>query len=403
MFPLKKFGHPHSVYRLEYPAHWDQVIEKNGESCGFGPHERDDVGLWISIMPWSVDTDKLPDELPRLIQQALQGADAANLRRDTSLKHYGLVADITKEGQGGNYWILAGGDVVLFASSQVPVAERDDWNPPFLKVMASLQITREEQLLMRKVANDVMAELRKKHPDQDFEFEENRIRGEDRVVYLGNVFREVRASPSRREEIIKNFVNTLAAPATADIGHETWEDARGRIIPVLKPRNYLVPNTATEHLLTNEWLGEVVICYAIQSKKMYRFVTGWDLGRWGDIQPDALHEEAIGNLSRLPWPKQLEGARIKDGGRIIIVDTDDRLASSRLLHPDLHRLFSGPLGNPFWAGIPCRDTLVLYSDRRGLKLRTARRLRKDHDASAYPVSPRPFLVTRDGIALGADA
>src|SRR5947209_19354398 len=98
---LKSFVQPQSVYRLEYPAHWDQVGEKEGASCGFGPHERDDVGLWISILPMSVDTDKLPEELPRLIGQALQGADAANLRQDSTLRHYGLTADITKEGQGG--------------------------------------------------------------------------------------------------------------------------------------------------------------------------------------------------------------------------------------------------------------------------------------------------------------
>src|SRR4051812_34526907 len=84
MFPtsLKTFVHPHSVYRVEFPAHWDQIVEKDGESCGFGPHDRDDVGLWISILPMSVDTDRLVEELPRLIQQALRGADASNLRVD---------------------------------------------------------------------------------------------------------------------------------------------------------------------------------------------------------------------------------------------------------------------------------------------------------------------------------
>src|SRR5437016_3506888 len=35
----KTFVHPHKVYRLEYPAHWEQVIQKEGESCGFGPHD----------------------------------------------------------------------------------------------------------------------------------------------------------------------------------------------------------------------------------------------------------------------------------------------------------------------------------------------------------------------------
>ncbi len=78
--PLKTFLQPHSVYRLEYPAHWDQVVEKDGNSCGFGPHERDDVGLWISIMPMSVDTERLQEDLPMLMQQALQQSAAENLR-----------------------------------------------------------------------------------------------------------------------------------------------------------------------------------------------------------------------------------------------------------------------------------------------------------------------------------
>src|ERR1700733_2351526 len=106
MFPTtqKKFVHPQKVYHLEYPAHWDQVVEKEGESCGFGPHERDDVGLWISVLPFSVDTDRLGAELPKLFAQAIENVDATNVRRDPSLRHHGLVADVTKDGQGGHYW-----------------------------------------------------------------------------------------------------------------------------------------------------------------------------------------------------------------------------------------------------------------------------------------------------------
>src|SRR3954451_10747079 len=105
---LKTFVHPQSVYRLEYPSHWDQVTEKNGDSCGFGPHERDDVGLWISVMPMSVDTDRLAEDLPRLMAGALEKTEAANLRRDPTLRHHALIADITKDEQGGHYWIVAG-------------------------------------------------------------------------------------------------------------------------------------------------------------------------------------------------------------------------------------------------------------------------------------------------------
>jgi uncharacterized protein YtpQ (UPF0354 family) len=398
---LKTFVHPHSVYRLEYPSHWDLVQEKNGESCGFGPHDRDDVGLWISIMPMSVDADRLAQDLPKLMQQTIEKAGAANLRTDPTLRHFGMIADVTQDGQGGHYWILTGCDVVLFASSQVPVAERDEWNPLFAQVMASLQITREEEGLQRKVANLVLAKLRERWPEQEFEFEEHHIRGRNQVVYLSNLFRDVRAAPDRWEQAVHHFVNALNRTATAELGQEVWEEVQDCIVPLLKPRDYIDPNGPTQHLLTSEWLVDVVICYVIKRKKLFRFVTGWDLGRWG-LDAQTLHQKAIENLSALPWPDQLQGARTAEGGRIIVVDTNDSLASSRLLHPNLYRLFAEALGHPFWAGIPCRNTLVLYSDRRGLKQKIARRIRKDHDASAYPITPRPFLVTRDGIAPGGE-
>jgi uncharacterized protein YtpQ (UPF0354 family) len=395
--PVKTFVHPHSAYWLEYPAHWDQVVQREGDSCGFGPHERDDVGLWISIMPMSVDTDKLQQELPRLMQQAMQHGDGVDLRPDPSLRHFGLIADMTKEGEGGHYWIVAGGDLVLFASSQVPVAERDVWNPPFAKLMASLKITRDEQLFLRQVANEVLSTLKKRHPEEEFAYDNDKIRGKSRVVYLSNVLREVRSEPERREQIVKHFVDTLSQSSMADLGHEVWDEIRTNVVPILKHRDYINSESPTKHLLTREWLAEVLICYAIRSKTMFRFVTGWDVDRWG-LTADALHEQALANLVRLSWPRQLPGARVKDSGHVIVVETEDKLASSRLLHPELHRLFSGPLGSTFCVGIPCRDRLVLFSNRRELKQRIGRRLKRDCAASAYPITPRPFLVTQDGIA-----
>ena len=395
--PLKAFVHPAEVYRLEYPAHWDQVQQDEARSCGFGPHERDDVGLWISIMPVSLDTEKLANDLPRLMQEAISRSEASNMREDPTLRHQGLKADIQKEGQGGHYWIVAGGDVVLFASSQVPVAECDTWNPMFEQLMASLQITRDDELLMRKIANEVLEQLRKRHPEQKFEFDEKGIRGENQVVFLTNLYREVRRAPSRRAEIIKHFVENLSLSAQAQMGYEVWEEVHDFILPMLKHRDYINSSGPTRHLLTTEWLADVLICYVIKSKKFFRFVTGWDVNRW-ETTAQALHQLAIENLARLPWPKRLEGSRQPDGGRVVVVETQDSMASTRLLHPDFHRLFSGPLGSPFWAGIPDRNTLVTFSDRRALKKRIGRQLRKDHDTSAYPITPLAFLVTRDGIA-----
>jgi hypothetical protein len=99
--PLKTFVHPHSVYKLEYPAHWDQLTQKDGESCGFGPHDRDNVGLWISILPASVDTDKFAEDMPKMMEQSLAKTEAANPRWDKTMHDHAMVADMTKEGEGG--------------------------------------------------------------------------------------------------------------------------------------------------------------------------------------------------------------------------------------------------------------------------------------------------------------
>ncbi|HZW33617.1 MAG TPA: hypothetical protein VFF52_23050, partial [Isosphaeraceae bacterium] len=96
----KKFLHPAGVYRLEYPAHWDQVQKDEARSCGFGPHERDDVGLWISLMPVSVDSERMAEELPKILSQALPQMQGGNVRRDPTLRHYGVKADVHKEGEG---------------------------------------------------------------------------------------------------------------------------------------------------------------------------------------------------------------------------------------------------------------------------------------------------------------
>jgi uncharacterized protein YtpQ (UPF0354 family) len=397
----KTFLHPGGVYQLEYPAHWDQLQKDEARSCGFGPHDRDDVGLWISIMPVSVDTDALAGELPTMLGQVIPAEGrGGTVRPDPTLRHHGVKADAQREGEGGHYWLIAGGDVVLFASSDVPVAERQVWNPIFERMLASLEITREDELALRRLTSEVLTLLRQRHPEEHFQLDEKGIRGGNRVVYLSNLHREVRAAPARRSEIIQHFVQSLGDSMDQTLGRETWADAQARLLPILKPRSYVASDSAARNSLVNDWLGDVVICYALRSKDIFRFVTTADADRW-QMDAQALHEVAIANLCRLAWPDRLEGARQRDGGRVIVIATGDGMAASRLLHPDLHRLLSGPLGSPFRAGIPDRDTLVVYSDRHRIRQQTERQLRKDHRTSSYPITPRPFLVTPDGIALAS--
>jgi len=394
---FKTFIHPQRAYRLEFPAHWENQIKDEGRSCGFGPYERDNVGLWISILPFSLDTDRLVDELPRMFTQSLGEGRVANIRRDTSLRHAAMKADVVSEGEGGHHWLVAGGDLVLLATSQVPAAERDMWSGPFDRLMASLEITRQDEQLRHKVADELLDLLRAARPEQDYKIDEKGIRGRGHVVYLENVFREVRSDPKRRSAILKHFVEGVMSSAGADLGYEDWDEIHDRILPVLKPANYIREEGPTRHVFATDWLPEVVICYVINNDKSFRFITAWDMDRWG-VDEDRLRETATANLARLPWPEKMEGSRLPDGSRVILVCTRDSFSSSRLLHPDFHHYFSKPLGSPFLAAVPERDTLVAFSNRRALRKRIGQQVRKDHDQAAYPITRRIFLVTRDGVA-----
>jgi uncharacterized protein YtpQ (UPF0354 family) len=390
------FVHPGRAYRLQYPAHWEQLTKDDARSCGFGPRERDDVGLWITILPVSIDTDAMEIDLPAMFKRVINEGEGANVRCDPTLQHFGLKADITKDHEGGHFWIIMGGDLVLFASSQVPVNERDTWNPQFDHVMSSLEISRDRELLLRKTADEVHRRLRELHPDQDYFLESDGIRGRDGRISLANVYKQVEASPERRRKIVAEFIDGLASVTEHRLGHEPIEQVREDILPVLKPTAYLKAGTAAERLAATEWMGGVVICYAIRTEKIRRLLTGWDIERWA-MERESLHQLAMENLSRLPWPERLEGAR-HSGGRLIMVSTNDSLGSSRLLHPDLHRLFSAQLGTRFYAGVPNSGMLVLFSaGNRPFLNHVLGQLRRDYDTSAYSITPHPFLVTPGGI------
>ena len=90
------------AYRLVYPGRRDQVQKDEAQSCGFGPHNRDDVGLWISLMPINIDTDLLADERPKLMSKAIPRDEGGNVRHDPTLRHHAVKADVTKEGEAGH-------------------------------------------------------------------------------------------------------------------------------------------------------------------------------------------------------------------------------------------------------------------------------------------------------------
>jgi uncharacterized protein YtpQ (UPF0354 family) len=399
--PLATFVHPQGAFSLSYPAHWENQVQQEGRMCGFGPRERDDVGLWISVLPARVDTEhpEMRAGLAKMFQQAA-GQGISNIREDRSLAHFSLKAD-SSEGDAGRFWLVTGGDLILFASTQVPQSARQEFEGPFDRLMASLRVHRDEALARVQLSNDLLRRLRDRLPDQDFHYDSQsphsmNIRGRDFVIHPGNLFRRVQNEPRRREELIKEFIAGISFSGDDAPSAEDLEAVRDLIIPVLKPADYVSEGAPAATVIHRPWLGQVVICYGIQGQKTLRLILEKDLRRWGATIED-LDRIAHSNLEGRSFPEKLPPAD-SAGKRVIHFNTGDGCDSARILHPSLHRVFSPVLGSPFLAGIPDRGTLVLFGrGDRTMVAGLAAKIREDYNRAAYPISPETYLVGPRGI------
>jgi uncharacterized protein YtpQ (UPF0354 family) len=406
--PLATFEHPHGAYSLRYPAHWETIVKEDGRSCGFGPRERDDVGLWISILPVSVDTEhvEMRAGVLEMMGHVAGRESISNIREDSTLGHFGFKGDATRSGDAGRYWLVLGGDLVLFASTQVPETARPEYEGPFDRVMASLRIHRDDALRRIQLTNELLRRLHERYPDQEYRYDESSpepyaIRGKDRVIFAANLFRRVEADPAGRDELIGEFLNAMAFAGDDSPSAEELDAVRGLIHPVLKPGDYVRRTGPAANVVHREWLGDVTICYAIQGRKTLRFVLDADRERW-NLPLDDLHEIALANLREKPFPESFPGAAPCDG-RLVVLQSGDGFDASRILHPRLHEVFAPVLGTPFAAGIPDRGTLLLFSRRpRDTAARISAQIRKDFEGAAYPVSPRTFLIGPGGVRAAPD-
>ena len=396
---LATFEHPARVYSLQYPALWESLVQEEGRSCGFGPRDRDDVGLWISILPLRADTDALRSDLPALFEQAVGGPHVARIHQDPSLRHFALKGENTDPPRGGDFWLVAGGDVLLLASTQFPPKERDVWAGPFDLVMASLHIARDDEVLALRVTRALLERLRHQFPDHGYTFDGRHIRGGGHVISPENLVRQVRAAPRRQAELIEHFVAGLVLAGDDAPSADHLDAVRDLILPILKPSGYVRPNGPTASVIARPWLGETIVCYAIRGGKTFRLVLRHDCERWG-LDALTLHELALGNLARLPWPRRLGGGGGSPEGRLVMFASGDGLDATRLIDPRLHGLAAPVLGSPFLGGAPDRDTLVLFpAGDAKLFAHVRGQVRRDFARTAYPVSPHLFRISSDGVAV----
>lgn len=360
----QRFDHPAGIYEIDFPDEWVVVIEDEGSNCGFGWEDDDSVGLWISVLPYSIESEALLDGLLESFREA--AADTFDqFQQDVGLAHPAFKARSRDPAAPGLAWMVSNGDVVLFASAHTPIAEMADFEPVFDQMMKSLRLPQVE-------------EIEDEEPiEQPPETEEDELEIPDITAD-----EELPEEEESREE-----------PA------EDLESIRKQIFPFLRAESYFSEAPERESLTKFEFLGDVWITFAIQRVGKRSFIRDWDLEQWG-LTPEQLYDIAMENLEELAWPKLLKrkGTKPKRSGKLIVIENSgDPSGASKALDLRLHDIFASHLGSPLCVATPDWEMLVLF--RQSDLERGSKEVLEKFKKAKNPLSPQVFVLSKEGVSL----
>lgn len=193
-------------------------------------------------------------------------------------------------------------------------------------------------------------------------------------------------------ERFKEILNRLDTEEMDEISD--WEKARHIIRPQIAPIEYKekVP------LVYDDLDSMVIVGYVIDQKHSYKYVTFDDIKRWS-INKDTLSAVAINNLDKASKGISMHASLEEE--KFIIIQVLDGYDAARLLIPELRQFIVSKLGSPFYAAIPNRDFLIMWStdNSQNFIASTSAKVKSDFESQPYPLTPNIFLVTKSKIEV----
>jgi len=214
--------------------------------------------------------------------------------------------------------------------------------------------------------------------------------------------------PQLREFIREHFARMakLVEQHTAN-DSPAWAPIAPRLRPQIMPASYAeqVPivhlplGPATEDATED---ADVLIGIVLDSEAGYSYVRQEDAALWGRT-PEELFETAVANLTEAS--RELPMAMFPEPNLAIVIETKDGYDAARLLVPSIRQFVAEKLGEPFFAGIPNRDFLIMWSREASEEFQTFCRQRIAADAAEqdHPLSPRILVATADEVRPEVEA
>ncbi|MBI2924932.1 MAG: hypothetical protein HYY24_04410 [Verrucomicrobia bacterium] len=180
-----------------------------------------------------------------------------------------------------------------------------------------------------------------------------------------------------------NLVDVVPPPDGQPLA--PWEDARAKLRPQLMP----VAFTRRVPLVHFPFHAGLAIGLVLDEPNRYAYVRADDRDGWGK-SADELYALALRNLDA-----QTHGVKIHaftQPERLMVIETKDGYDAARLLLPELRARAAKHLGEPFLAGVPNRDFLIMWSRRCSATFQSGVRqqLQADSENQPHPLTSVVF-------------
>ncbi len=246
----------------------------------------------------------------------------------------------------------------------------------------------------------VLEVLQESFPDRGYEAGD----GDDVIVCGGEQFGlhnlqthcgDARADDPELRLFIREHFARMAKLVEQHTGNDSpaWATIQSRLRPQIMPAEY-----AAQAPIVHLPLGpatedaDVLIGIVLDSDAGYSYVRQEDAALWGRTAAELL-ETAVENLAEAS--RKLPMAIFEPPDLAIVIETKDGYDAARLLVPKIRQFAAGKLGEPFFAGIPNRDFLILWSRQasEGFQAFCRQRIAADAAEQDHPLSPRILVAT----------
>ena len=186
----------------------------------------------------------------------------------------------------------------------------------------------------------------------------------------------------------EHFAAGFAAADAAEAPPPTWEAAQRLLRPQLMPAEYL-DRMPLAHLPFGEGL---VLGFVLDRPDTYAYVLVKDIERWG-VALDQVNAVAFDNLDGISQGVPLQPSTGPDP--FVAVGVNDGYDAVRLLSPQFRASVAKQLGSPFYAAIPNRDFLIMWSAKASPSFLAHAREQAVRDSrdQPYPLTPSIFEAT----------